>query len=87
MRFRTFMSSMVSWLDRRLFLYTDNGKAYSPSAGTEESQIPSRSELGCRPVQMISGKLYSQKSEYDQEIPKSHTADQPTAPRGKATEH
>ena len=25
-------------------------------------------------------------SEYDQEIPQSHTADQPTAPRGKATE-
>ena len=26
-------------------------------------------------------------TEYDQEIPQSHTADQPTAPRGRATEH
>ena len=26
-------------------------------------------------------------SEYDQEISQSHTADQPTAPRGRATEH
>ena len=26
-------------------------------------------------------------SEYEQEIPQSHTADQPTAPRGRATEH
>ena len=26
-------------------------------------------------------------SEYDQEIPQSHTADKPTAPRGRATEH
>ena len=26
-------------------------------------------------------------SEYDQEIQQSHTADQPTAPRGRATEH
>ena len=26
-------------------------------------------------------------SEYDQEIPQSHTVDQPTAPLGKATEH
>ena len=26
-------------------------------------------------------------SEYDQEIPQSHTADQPTAPWGRATEH
>ena len=26
-------------------------------------------------------------SEYDQEIPQSHTADQPTAPQGRATEH
>ena len=26
-------------------------------------------------------------SEYDQEIPQSHTADQPTAPRGRVTEH
>ena len=26
-------------------------------------------------------------SEYDQEIPHSHTADQPTAPRGRVTEH
>ena len=26
-------------------------------------------------------------SGYDQEIPQSHTADQPTAPRGRATEH
>ena len=26
-------------------------------------------------------------SEYDQEIQQSHTADQPTAPRGGATEH
>ena len=25
--------------------------------------------------------------EYDQEIPPLHTADQPTAPRGRATEH
>ena len=25
--------------------------------------------------------------EYDQEIPQSHTADQPTALRGRATEH
>ena len=31
-------------------------------------------------------KLWHQKvSEYDQEIPQSHTADQPTAPWGKAT--
>ena len=26
-------------------------------------------------------------SEYDQEIPQSHTEDQPTAPWGRATEH
>ena len=26
-------------------------------------------------------------SEYDQEIPQSHTADQPMAPRGRATKH
>ena len=26
-------------------------------------------------------------SEYDQEIPQSHTVDQPTASRGRATEH
>ena len=26
-------------------------------------------------------------SEYDQEIPQSHTAEQPTAPRRRATEH
>ena len=26
-------------------------------------------------------------SEYDQEIPQSHTADQPTAPWGRATKH
>ena len=26
-------------------------------------------------------------SEYDQEIPQAHTADQPMAPRGRATEH
>ena len=25
-------------------------------------------------------------SEYDQELPRSHTADQPTAPRGRVTE-
>ena len=27
------------------------------------------------------------KSKYDQEIPQPHTADQPTAPKGRATEH
>ena len=27
------------------------------------------------------------KSEYDQEIPQSHTSDQTTAPWGRATEH
>ena len=27
------------------------------------------------------------KCECDQEIPQSHTADQPTVPRGRATEH
>ena len=26
-------------------------------------------------------------SEYDQELPQSQTADQPTAPRGRVTEH
>ena len=26
-------------------------------------------------------------SEYDQDIPQSHTADQPTVPRERATEH
>ena len=26
-------------------------------------------------------------SQYDQEIPQSYTADQPTVPRGRATEH
>ena len=26
-------------------------------------------------------------SEYDQEIPQSHTADRPTAPWGRATDH
>ena len=26
-------------------------------------------------------------SEYDQAMPQSHTADQPTSPRGRATEH
>ena len=31
--------------------------------------------------------LYPKVSEYDQEIPQSHTADQPMAPRGRATEH
>ena len=31
---------------------------------------------------------YIQKvSEYDQEIPQSHTEDHPTAPRGRVTEH
>ena len=29
----------------------------------------------------------NEKSEYDQEIPQSHTADQPTASWGRATEH
>ena len=31
--------------------------------------------------------LLQKVSEYDQEIPQSHTADQPTAPVGRATEH
>ena len=31
--------------------------------------------------------LYLKVSEYEQEIPQSNTADQPTAPRGRATEH
>ena len=31
--------------------------------------------------------FYQKVSEYDKEIPHSHTADQPTAPRGRATEH
>ena len=32
--------------------------------------------------------VWTQKvSEYDQEIPQTHTADQPTAPLGRATEH
>ena len=31
--------------------------------------------------------LYQKVSEYDQEIPHSHTADQPTTPLGRATEH
>ena len=36
---------------------------------------------------LIVGDLINKKvSEYDQEIPQSHTADQPTAPQGKATE-
>ena len=30
--------------------------------------------------------VHKKASEYDQEIPQSHTADQPTAPRGRATE-
>ena len=34
----------------------------------------------------ISSVMFTQKvNEYDQEIPKSHTADQPTAPCGRAT--
>ena len=37
---------------------------------------------------IFSGLAASQKvSENDQEIPQSHTADQSTAPRGRATEH
>ena len=28
-----------------------------------------------------------EKSEYGQKIPQSHAADQPTTPRGRATEH
>ena len=31
--------------------------------------------------------IWAEKNECDQEIPKSHTADQPTAPGGRATEH
>ena len=31
--------------------------------------------------------LARKKSEYDQEIPESRTADQPNAPRGRDTEH
>ena len=30
---------------------------------------------------------HKNESEYDQKIPQSHTADQPTAPWGRATEH
>ena len=30
---------------------------------------------------------YKKNSEYDQRIPQSHTADQPTAPLGRATRH
>ena len=31
--------------------------------------------------------FYPKVSEYDQEIPQSHTTDQPTAPQGRATEN
>ena len=31
--------------------------------------------------------VHNKVSEYDQEIPQSHTADQPTAQSGRATEH
>ena len=31
--------------------------------------------------------IWAAKNKYDQEIPKSHTADQPTALGGRATEH
>ena len=33
------------------------------------------------------GEIRQKLSEYDQEIPQLHTADQPTAPRGRASEH
>ena len=32
------------------------------------------------------GQIRKQKSEYDQEIPQSQTADKPMAPRGRATQ-
>ena len=35
----------------------------------------------------VFGGSYVKVSEYDQEIPQSHTADQPTTPRGRVTEH
>ena len=37
--------------------------------------------------QLFSLSLLPKVSEYDQEIAQSHTADQPTALRGRATEH
>ena len=42
-----------------------------------------------RPIPLLACLSWTIKklSEYDQEIPQSHTADQPIAPRGIATEH
>ena len=31
--------------------------------------------------------IWKKISDYDEEMPKSHTADQPSAPRGRDTEH
>ena len=38
-------------------------------------------------IEQVSSRKVQKVSEYDQEIPQSHTADQPTAPRGRAIKH
>ena len=41
----------------------------------------------CRTILLLkAADLFRKVSVYDQEIPQSHTADQATAPRGRATE-
>ena len=58
---------------------------------TGASLIGCQSQITCtgkaRENKYYKKRLPQKVSEYDQEIPKSHTADQPTAPRGRATKH
>ena len=49
-----------------------------------EAAIPRKAQVEDN---MTSDNFSKKVSEYDQKIPQSHTADQPTAPRGRATEH
>ena len=53
---------------------------------------PVSTDIGPDRVKLMSVQLWLEyplikASEYDQEIPQSHTAVQPTIPRGRATEH
>ena len=47
--------------------------------------VPYLIELNC--IYHVLTKLNKKVSGYDQEIPQSHTSDQPTAPSGRAIEH
>ena len=53
--------------------------------GTVNSEV--RGNLTQRKLEAQDWGQYKKVSEYDQVIPQSHTAVQPTAPRGRATEH